>query len=119
MITIISCGITNAPPPSGDLSFDCRTMPDPSPIVQDVSGKHPIVLQILLNDNPMVSSVLDFLASATHRLQSVQGDVSLVVVCSAGWHRSVAIADEVARRLSHSHPEGITVIHRDLKVGVP
>lgn len=114
MITIISCGITNGAPPVGDLTFDCRTMPDPSPVVQDVSGEHPIVLEILVHDNPMVPAVLDFLVGATHKLACQKDDVSLVLVCSAGWHRSVAIADEVARRLAAHHPEGVRVIHRDL-----
>ena len=117
MITIVSCGITNGPPPQGDLVFDCTTMPDPSPVVQDISGRDPVVLQIMTHNNPMVATVMDFLASSVHRLASVQADVGLVLVCSAGWHRSVAIADEVARRLSAHHPEGVRVIHRDL-VGV-
>lgn len=114
MITIVSCGRSNGTPPHGDLVFDCTTMPDPSPIVQDISGRDPVVLDIMTRSNPMVESALDFLTVAVHRLAGHQGDVGLVLVCSAGWHRSVAVADELARRLAVHHPEGVRVIHRDL-----
>lgn len=119
MITIISCGVRNSPPPPGDLTFDCQGMPDPSPVIQDLPGTTPGVLQLIAEANPMVPAVLDFLVGAVHRVRSVQDDVSLVLVCSAGWHRSVAVAEEVARRLRIHYTDGIQIIHRDLRVGVP
>lgn len=114
MITIISCGVTNGPPPHGDLVYDCTTMPDPSPVVQDMPGTTPGVLDIIADANPMVRSVLDVLDLSIYRLQAAQGHATLVLACSAGWHRSVAVAEEVARRLRPHHPDGIRVMHRDL-----
>jgi RNase adaptor protein for sRNA GlmZ degradation len=34
--------------------------------------------------------------------------------CTGGWHRSVVIADEVAKRLKDFWPGEITVEHRDV-----
>lgn len=119
MITIISCGVTNGHPPPGDLVYDCTSMPDPSPVILDLPGTASGVLDIIADGNPMVRSALDFLELATHRLQAVQEDVVLVLVCSAGWHRSVAAAQEVGRRLSRHHPEGVRVLHRDLTAVSP
>lgn len=116
MITIVSCGVTNAPPPIGDLTFDCRGMPDPSPAVQDTPGTVPGVLNLIAQANPLVPGVLDFLVGAVWRLAETRRteDVSLVLVCSAGWHRSVAVAEEVARRLRTDGGVEVTVVHRDL-----
>lgn len=114
MITIMSCGITNSAPPQGDLMFDCRGMPDPSPVVQDTPGTDPVVLEIITAANPMMPAVLDFLVGAVWHLNSAQGSASLVLVCSAGWHRSVAVAEEVGRRLRAEGVDDLMVVHRDL-----
>lgn len=116
MITIISCGINNAPLPPGDLTFDCRSMPDPSPVVHDLPGTDPLVLKILEQSNPMVFSVVKFLIESVMKLAEHQDDVVLVLFCSAGWHRSVAIAETVGRLLQIHHGYGVGVIHRDLRV---
>lgn len=119
MITIISCGLTNGPPPAATLTYDCRSMPDPSPVILDLPGTTPGVLDLMVEANPMVRDVLDFLVGAVWSLAGPAGgeDVTLVLVCSAGWHRSVAVAQEVARRLTNPDGPAVTVCHRDL-VGV-
>lgn len=115
MITVISCGRSNGTPPPGDLTFDCSTMPDPSPIIQDTPGTAPGVLNLIADANPMVSPIIRFLIQVTMKLCRVQEDVTVVLVCSAGWHRSVACAQEIGRVLE-LFDLPVQVIHRDLVV---
>lgn len=68
---------------------------------------------MIVDANPMMPAVLDFLVGSVHALRCERDDVSLVLVCSAGWHRSVAVAEEVARRLRTGHDD-VGVVHRDL-----
>lgn len=114
MITVISCGISNGGPPPGDLWFDCTSLPDPSPIIHDTPGTAPGVFDLIERSNPMVMPVVGLLVSSVRKLSAFQEDVSVVLVCSAGWHRSVALAEAVAQRLRASHE--VQVIHRDLVV---
>ena len=114
MITVISCGLSNGDPPRGDLWFDCTSLPDPSPIIHDTPGTAPGVFHLIEQSNPMVKPVVELLVSSVHKLSAYQENVSVVLVCSAGWHRSVALAEAVTHSLRLSHE--VQVIHRDLVV---
>lgn len=122
MITIISCGLNHGPAPdNADLYFDCRKLFDPSPIVQDLPGTSPEVIALVLGEHPAVEESVALLARAAARIDELNGACSIVTTCNAGHHRSVAIAETVARYLRDGYGYGafdIDVLHRELR-GTP
>lgn len=117
MIGIITCGAANGPIPDGDLVVDCRSLPDPSPVVHDLPGTNPAVGQVIHQLNPLAAGFIDLLVTAVRLIDEAQDESLIVLYCSAGWHRAVYVGEAVASKLHGLGIRDVQVTHRDLKEG--
>jgi UPF0042 nucleotide-binding protein len=118
-VSIRSFGFKNGTPRDIDLLFDVRFLPNPHwvPELRPHTGQDPDVRDYVLGQDDAAEfldryvDVLRLLIPGYRR--EGKRYLTLAVGCTGGKHRSVAIAEEFARRLS---AEGITATarHRDL-----
>lgn len=118
MINLISLGINNGPPPEGaDIYIDCRQLFDPSPVVQDLPGIHPETRALVINSTPAAPALIETAAHAAHRIDQLAGTATIAAFCNAGYHRSVAVIETIARvledNLDHARTD-LNIAHRDL-----
>lgn len=124
-VNILSFGYKYGIPADADLVMDCRFIPNPhwKPELRPKTGLDSEVREEVLNA-PAVSEFLDryillFESISKGYLREGKKYLTLAIGCTGGKHRSVAIAEELARRLDgkeigadanvSAHP-----IHRDL-----
>ena len=98
---------------------DVRFLPNPHwiPELRDHSGQEPVVRDYVLSQ----AGAVDFLDVYTALLRLVGAGyqregkryLTLAVGCTGGKHRSVAMAEELAKRLAGDGVQ-TTVVHRDL-----
>jgi RNase adapter protein RapZ len=98
---------------------DCRFLPNPHwiPELAPLTGRDQPVIDYVLGQ-PGASDFLDAFAQAVRIAlagydKSGRHYVLLAVGCTGGKHRSVAMADELARRLAPEWP-AIEITHRDI-----
>ncbi len=118
-LTLLSFGYRYGVPPQADLLFDARFLPNPFfvPELKGLTGLDRRVSQYVLEADgaveflARVESLCEFLFPRYQR----EGKVYLTVGlgCTGGKHRSVALAEELLRRLGKSFP-GIRSQHRDI-----
>lgn len=118
-IHIMSFGYKNGMPVSADMVFDARFIPNPFYVksLRDLTGnnkkvsnyvlKHDITQQFMDKIEDMIVQLIPYYMS--------EGKFSLSVCfgCTGGHHRSVALANELNRRLTESGKR-TTLEHRDL-----
>lgn len=124
-VNILSFGYKFGIPADADLVMDCRFIPNPhwQPDLRPKNGLDKEVSAAVLNAN----AVPDFLEKYVALFESIaRGYISegkkfltLAVGCTGGKHRSVAIAEELAKRLNGLAISADSVvsahaIHRDL-----
>jgi UPF0042 nucleotide-binding protein len=120
LVHVTSFGYKNGVPPGSDLVFDVRFMENPFyiPELRPKTGRDPEVRDFVLG-NPVtqgfLSHLMPFLTFVLPRYEDEKkARLGVAFGCTGGWHRSVVIADEVAKRLKDSWPGEITVEHRDI-----
>ena len=119
VMVFISFGYRYGLPSEADLVFDLRCLPNPhfQEELRPLSGLHPKVLQFLL-EQPAVHAYLErfweFLRfTLPYYLQEGKAYLTIAFGCTGGRHRSVAVAEHLARRLREEGRE-IMVRHRDI-----
>jgi len=117
--SVVSFGFKHGVPLDVDLMFDCRFLPNPywDEALRSLSGLDPDVRAYVL-DRPETRQFLDQLDGLLATLVPAymkEGKSYLTVAmgCTGGRHRSVALAEELSRRLE-SHGLATTVFHRDV-----
>jgi RNase adapter protein RapZ len=117
--SILSFGFKHGVPLDVDLMFDCRFLPNPywDESLRSHSGLEPEVRKYVL-DRPETAAFLDKLDDLLAMLLPAymrEGKSYLTVAmgCTGGRHRSVVLAEELARRLD-AHGMPTTVFHRDV-----
>jgi UPF0042 nucleotide-binding protein len=117
--SILSFGFKHGVPLDVDLMFDCRFLPNPywEESLRSHSGLEPEVRKFVL-DRPETSEFLhklDDLLTTLIPAYVREGKSYLTVAmgCTGGRHRSVVLAEELARRLD-DHGMATTVFHRDV-----
>ena len=117
--SILSFGFKHGVPLDVDLMFDCRFLPNPywDESLRSHSGLDPEVRKFVL-DRPETSEFLhklDDLLTTLIPAYVREGKSYLTVAmgCTGGRHRSVVLAEELARRLDE-HGMATTVFHRDV-----
>lgn len=119
--SITSFGFKHGIPLDVDLVFDVRFLPNPhwEPSLRPQSGLDAPVRDYVL-DNP---ETVEFLAQLDGMLSLLlpayakegKSYVTVAIGCTGGRHRSVAIAEEVARRLrAEAVVPSVHVFHRDV-----
>ena len=121
-ILVVSFGFKNGLPRDADVVFDVRFLPNPhwKPLLRPKRGTDPEVSAFVL-DNPDTSEFLErvvellrFLAPR-YRAEG-KSYLTIAVGCTGGRHRSVAVSEELSRRLS-DHRVEVSVFHRDVGAG--
>ena len=124
-VNILSFGYKYGIPIDADLVMDCRFIANPHwiPELRPLTGlDKPVSAKVL--DNSNVQDFLEkyqslFETMATGFFQEGRKYLTLAVGCTGGKHRSVAVAEELARRLNSKSVAGekkieATAVHRDL-----
>jgi len=120
LVHVTSFGYKNGVPPGADLVFDVRFMENPFyiPELRPKTGRDPAVREFVLGHpatQEFLSHLIPLLRFALPRYEDEKkARLGLAFGCTGGWHRSVVIADEVAKRLKEFWPGEITVEHRDV-----
>jgi UPF0042 nucleotide-binding protein len=117
--TVISFGYKYGLPVDADLVLDCRFLPNPHwvPELRPLTGLEQRVSDYVLGQ-PGASDFVDRfvalfeLVAAGYRREGKRY-ATIAVGCTGGKHRSVAIAQEIARRLAAQAVDA-SVAHRDL-----
>jgi UPF0042 nucleotide-binding protein len=117
--SIVSFGFKHGAPRDVDLMFDCRFLPNPywDETLRSHSGLEPEVRKFVL-DRPETTQFLTKLDELLTMLipayiREGKSYLTVAMGCTGGRHRSVVLAEELARRLD-DHGMPATVFHRDV-----
>ncbi len=117
--TVVSFGFKYGLPVDADLVVDVRFLPNPHwiPELRELTGEDPAVRDYVLSQEsagPFLDTYLEVLdiIGAGYRREGKQY-LTLAVGCTGGKHRSVAMSQELVRRLTERGVRA-TVVHRDL-----
>jgi UPF0042 nucleotide-binding protein len=119
-VTFVSFGFKYGLPLEFNLVFDVRFLPNPyfEPTLTHLDGRDPDVAHFVLgaDGSELVRQVESLLRFALPQFQK-EGKlyVTVCVGCTGGRHRSVAVVEELRRRLGHDWD--ILVRHRDVERG--
>lgn len=120
LVHVESFGYKYGLPPAADLVLDVRFMENPFyiPELRDLTGRDKAVRDYVLSHpatKEFLGHVIPFLRFALPRYESEKkARLGLAFGCTGGRHRSVVIADEVARVTREFWPGEIEVDHRDI-----
>ena len=115
-VSLVSFGFSNGMPRDVDLVFDCRFLPNPHWIeeLRPLTGLDEPVATYVLSQEPAEHFVHDVAALLEWQIPAFAKEgksyLSIAIGCTGGRHRSVAIAEELRRRLHIDH----AVFHRDI-----
>jgi len=119
-VTLLSFGFRNGIPPESDLVFDVRFLPNPYFVegLKPHPGTDPRVAAWVLER----MQAQEFLARLESLLQFLipqyraegKSYLTVSIGCTGGRHRSVALAEELGRRLTEKHRANVKVTHRDV-----
>ena len=119
-VTVVSFGYKYGLPMDSDLVVDMRFLPNPHwiPELREHTGREPAVRDYVLSQE----GAEEFLDRYHQLLRLVGGGyrregkryLTVSVGCTGGKHRSVAVAEELARRLRGEDAVPVSVVHRDL-----
>ncbi|MBX3196042.1 MAG: RNase adapter RapZ [Microbacteriaceae bacterium] len=119
-LTVMSFGFKYGLPPDADLVADCRFLPNPFwvPELSGRTGLEPEVRDYVFAQE----GAEEFLHAYLQMLEPVltgyrrenKRHATIALGCTGGRHRSVAIAEELGRRLGALPGLNVSVKHRDL-----
>jgi UPF0042 nucleotide-binding protein len=117
--TLISFGYKYGLPVDADLVVDCRFLPNPHwvPELRPLTGRDEVVSDYVLGQ----PGAKEFVDGYTALLEVISAGylregkrfATIAVGCTGGKHRSVAITEELNRRLQAAGMD-VAVVHRDL-----
>ncbi len=117
--SVVSFGYKHGVPRDADLVFDCRFLPNPNWVekLRPLSGLDDPVRDFVLAEDAthaFLDRVDDLLAMLLPAyVAEGKSYLTIAMGCTGGRHRSVVLADELARRLG-ARGENPVVIHRDI-----
>jgi UPF0042 nucleotide-binding protein len=119
-VTVVSFGYKYGIPMDADLVMDLRFLPNPFwiPELKDLTGKDTDVRNYVLSQEGAEEFLDRYhellrLIGAGYRREGKRY-LTLAIGCTGGKHRSVAISEELARRLADEDNMAVKVVHRDL-----
>ncbi len=124
-VNVLSFGYKYGIPVDADLLMDCRFIPNPHwiPELQPLTGLDKPVSDAVLGSDNVEAFLKNFLtlfeSVAYGYIREGKKFITLALGCTGGKHRSVAVAEEIVRRLSTvklaaNQSISAQVIHRDL-----
>jgi UPF0042 nucleotide-binding protein len=119
-VSVVSFGFKYGLPMDADLVVDVRFLPNPHwiPELREHTGRDDDVRDYVLSQegaDEFISRYLELLelVGAGYRREGKRY-LTLAVGCTGGKHRSVAISEELGRRLADADGMTVRVTHRDL-----
>lgn len=119
-VQVVSFGHKHGLPRDLDLLFDVRHLPNPHfvPDLRDLSGHDPRVVQYLTKSSEVKETIQRFGDLLEYLLPLYRREgksyLTIGVGCTGGRHRSVMVANSIARRLRRSGYDASTS-HRDVR----
>ncbi|HTM37659.1 MAG TPA: RNase adapter RapZ [Terriglobales bacterium] len=118
LVSCVSFGFKHGVPDDADLMFDVRFLPNPHflPEFRPLTGRHPKVAKYIRSFPQTtefiqrISELLVYLLP--HYIHEGKSYLTISFGCTGGQHRSVMIAEDVAKRLKTAGYR-IKVVHRD------
>src|SRR5437588_7336850 len=118
LVSCVSFGFKHGVPEDADLVFDVRFLPNPHfvPEFRPLTGRHPKVAKYIRSFPQTaefiqrISELLIYLLP--HYIREGKSYLTIAFGCTGGQHRSVMIAEDVAKRLKKAGYR-IKVVHRD------
>ena len=122
-LTVLTFGFKNGPPRDADLMFDIRFLPNPHyrEDLRPLTGLDRAVVEhveagdLAREYYQRLLPLLDFLLPAY--LAEGKTHLTIAIGCTGGRHRSVTIADRIARHLASRDDVSLRVVHRDVELG--
>lgn len=120
-VDIVTFGFKYGIPLEADLVFDVRFLTNPywEPHLKPLSGLEPPVRDFVLNQPKarrfleLVHELLELTAPA-YRAEG-KGRLRIALGCTGGYHRSIALAEELATSLRDLPGASVSVFHRELE----
>jgi len=119
-VSVLSFGYKHGIPLDADMVFDVRFLPNPhwDPALRPLTGRDDPVREAVLGADLAQSflQTVDALMEVLLPAYVAEGKAYLTIAigCTGGRHRSVAIASEMARRIT-DHGHRARVVHRDVE----
>jgi len=119
LVTITSFGFKYGVPSESDLVFDVRFLPNPNyvPGCKELTGKHPKVARYMRSfpqTGEFIGRMSDLLIYLIpHYAREGKSYLTVACGCTGGRHRSVMIAEALARNLKAAGCNS-KVVHRDM-----
>ncbi|WP_243788877.1 RNase adapter RapZ [Saccharopolyspora gloriosae] len=119
-VTVLSFGYKYGLPMDADLVMDCRFLPNPFwiPELREFNGLDEEVCNYVLGQEgaeeflESYQGLLRLVGAGYHR--EGKRYLTLALGCTGGKHRSVALVEEMARRLADDEGMMVKTVHRDL-----
>src|SRR5581483_8644239 len=118
LVSAVSFGFKHGVPEDADLVFDVRFLPNPHfvPEFRPLTGLHPKVAKYIRSfpqTTEFIQRISDLLIYLLpHYIHEGKSYLTIAFGCTGGQHRSVMIAEDVARRLKKAGYR-VKVAHRD------
>lgn len=118
-VNVISFGFRNGVPREADLVFDVRFLPNPHYVsnLRPLTGQSEPVADFVLGKTDTQEFLTHLYRMMDFLLPRYEAEgksyLTIAIGCTGGQHRSVAISEEVARRLRPLHYE-TALRHRDM-----
>ena len=121
-LTLLTFGFKNGPPSDADLTLDVRFLPNPhyEPDLRPLTGMDEPVREYVESGTQAgefygrLMPLLEFLLPAY--VAEGKQHLTIAVGCTGGRHRSVTVADRIARELEDDKGVKLRVVHRDVEL---
>lgn len=120
-VTVESFGFKHGAPRDADLVLDVRFLPNPYwvPELREYRGTDGPVADYVLASPAAHSFIANFEKMLDSMLDGYRHEgknfITVAIGCTGGHHRSVAISEELARRLRIRDELEVTIMHRDFE----
>jgi UPF0042 nucleotide-binding protein len=119
-VTFQSFGFKHGPPRDADLTFDVRFLPNPhwEPKLRPLTGHHREIVDYVHEQGSLdefyakLLPLLDFLIP--QYLTEGKAHLMVAIGCTGGRHRSVVVAEDLARRYEDDARVFVETVHRDI-----
>ncbi|MDQ3759641.1 MAG: RNase adapter RapZ [Actinomycetota bacterium] len=120
-LTLLTFGFKNGPPRDADLMFDVRFLPNPHyrEDLRPLTGMDAAVVEHVEAGElagefyRRVLGLLDFLLPAY--VAEGKSHLTIAIGCTGGRHRSITVANRIARHLLDREGVAVRVVHRDTR----
>jgi len=119
-VTLLTFGFKNGPPRDADLTLDVRFLPNPhyDDELRPLTGDDPTVVNYVESGTQAgefygrLMPLLEFLLPAY--VAEGKQHLTIAIGCTGGRHRSITVANRIARNLQNRDELKLRLVHRDV-----